>query len=458
MTRLAIVFVMGAAVAAAQTPAAHEHPAPAPTPADPHAGHAMPEDPHAAHKALAAPPPDGLVWTLDDIEDVARAKNPTLRQAELEIAAAAGMRRQAGRYPNPRIGGVGEHLNQAPGFGGGELGVFVTQRVVTGGKLQAAREVADRRRDQAEFLMEARRLAVTTAIRASFYEALAAQQLVDVQRDLARLAAEAVTISSALFNAGQADRPDILQAEIEAQAAEMALVEAEYSAQAAWRRLAAEAGDPGLAPRRLVADFEEVPRVDADGALARLVAESPELHFARVSADRAGATLREVKASVVPDLHFHFGFRHNNFIAADGNPAGRAGFFQIGADIPLFDRKRGERQAARARIETARADAERVRLSLEARLAHVYADYSSAAALADRYRTAMLPKAEEAYRMYLQNFRAMSAAYPQALIAQRTLFQLRRDYVRTLERTWTSAILIDGLLLEGALDAPDRLY
>jgi cobalt-zinc-cadmium efflux system outer membrane protein len=133
---------------------------------------------------------------------------------------------------------------------------------------------------------------------------------------------------------------------------------------------------------------------------------------------------------------------------------GREGFFKVGVDLPIFDRKRGAIQAARARVESARAETERVRLSLQERMADAYRQYATATAMAERYRDRMIPKAEQAYGMYLQNFRAMSGAYPQVLIAQRNWFQLQRDYVRTLERVWTSALLIDGLLLEGALESP----
>jgi hypothetical protein len=34
---------------------------------------------------------------------------------------------------------------------------------------------------------------------------------------------------------------------------------------------------------------------------------------------------------------------------------------------------------------------------------------------------------------------------------------LQRDYVRTLESVWTSAMSIEGLLLEGALERPPAM-
>ena len=70
----------------------------------------------------------------------------------------------------------------------------------------------------------------------------------------------------------------------------------------------------------------------------------------------------------------------------------------------------------------------------------------------ERYRTRILPKARQAYDLYLSNFRQMAGAYPQALIAQRNLFQFQDSYVAALVSTWQRAIEIQGLLLGGGAD------
>jgi len=48
----------------------------------------------------------------------------------------------------------------------------------------------------------------------------------------------------------------------------------------------------------------------------------------------------------------------------------------------------------------------------------------------------------------------MAAAYPQALIAQRTFFQTQAEYVRALVDVWRNATQLQGFMLTGALDAP----
>ena len=95
---------------------------------------------------------------------------------------------------------------------------------------------------------------------------------------------------------------------------------------------------------------------------------------------------------------------------------------------------------------------QRTKLALRARLAAEYKDYQDSSIAVERYRTRILPKARQAYDLYLANFRQMSGAYPQALIAQRNLFQFQDSYVAALVNTWQRAVEIQGLLLGGGAD------
>jgi cobalt-zinc-cadmium efflux system outer membrane protein len=68
----------------------------------------------------------------------------------------------------------------------------------------------------------------------------------------------------------------------------------------------------------------------------------------------------------------------------------------------------------------------------------------------------MLPKAEEAYRLYLARYREMAAAYPQVLVAQRTFFEMSNEYLEQLDEAWRAAIELQGFLAGDGLDRPKR--
>lgn len=68
-----------------------------------------------------------------------------------------------------------------------------------------------------ELGLEEQRLKVLGAVRLQFYKALAAQRTVDVRRRLLQAATDASATAHQLANVGQADAPDILRTEVEAE-------------------------------------------------------------------------------------------------------------------------------------------------------------------------------------------------------------------------------------------------
>ena len=103
---------------------------------------------------------------------------------------------------------------------------------------------------------------------------------------------------------------------------------------------------------------------------------------------------------------------------------------------------------------SAENELQRVELALRARLAEAYNNYMNSLAVATRYNREILPRAQKAYDLYLSKFRQIAAAYPQALIAQRTLFQAQTEYVNSLVDLWQNVVQLRGMLLMGGLDAP----
>lgn len=395
--------------------------------------------------------------TLADLERMALELNPTIGQAQADVNAAAGLAKQAGLYPNPVISAVGEEIARGPIIRGGEIGAGFQQRIVTAGKLGLSRKVAEQERAITEEAAKAQRQRVLNAVRGLYYQALSDQYRIQVRTNLARLAQEAVRISSELANVGQADQPDLLAADVESQRIQLELVDAVNRQERTWRQLAAVVNNPSLRPTPIAGELEMVPRLNVDQALDAIYADSPELRAASIDVNRAETSLSRAKKEVIPDIVVSGGVRYNRELLEVTNggvrrPVGPEGFFDIGIQIPIFNRNQGNVAAARAGVDRAKLEVDRTKLALRSRLAEVYRDYITALTRADRYRQDVLPKAQKAYELYLNNFRRMAAAYPQALIAQRNLFQLQDAYVDALTSVWQRSIEIQGLLLTGGVD------
>jgi cobalt-zinc-cadmium efflux system outer membrane protein len=385
--------------------------------------------------------------TLSQLEQMALSSHPALAQAAADIRAAEGRKRQAGLYPNPTVGYQGEQIRGGI-QGGGEQGFFVAQDVVLGGKLGLSRQIAEQDRKLAEIEAEQQRQIVLNRVRISYYRALASQEMVELQGKLRKLADDAVTTTQQLENVGQADKPDLLQAEVESDQAELAVVEAEQNQKRAWAELAAAVGRPSMPMEHLAGDLAQLPQGNADQWLQTILEESPAVKIARVSQERAEASLARSRREAIPDLQLRGGLQQNlETNETSGRPFGLQGFAEAGMQIPIFNRNQGNVAAAQAELERAKQEAERVQLMLRQGAALPIENYEVSLAAIARYRDRMIPHAEQAYELYSSRYRQMAGAYPQVLIAQRTLFQLQASYIMALERLWTNAVSLQGFLL-----------
>jgi cobalt-zinc-cadmium efflux system outer membrane protein len=426
-------------------------------------GMQMPAQPQEIVRPRREVIPASPILRLEDLEAMAVQGNPTLAQAEAAVRAAEGRRRQAGMFPNPIAGYfLEEFAFRSPGETM-EHGAFIEQTIPLGGKLSKARRVFAREKDQALILAEAQRLRVTNSIRLLYYETLGAQRLVELRDDLSQLAREAVEITKELSNVGQADRPDQLEIEIEAERSEIDFLRAQNDWLRSWRTLAAMVGNPELAPARLAGSPEEdlAPLNEAQ-LQETLLSQSPDIRVGQAGVERARAVLARARAERIPDLFLRggLGYNYERFEpvvpSLSGRRKGAEGRLEVGVTVPIFNRNQGGIAAAEAELAIAERDLQRLQLVLRSRFASSFREYRNAQQMAERYRTQVVPRARQGYQMYLSSFRQMAAAYPQVLIAQRTLFQVEVEYARALIQLRQSAVGLRGFLLEGGLDPLTR--
>ncbi len=394
--------------------------------------------------------------TLAQLEQMALESNPTLAQSAAEVRAAAGREQQSGLYPNPTVGYQGEQIRGGVQHGG-EQGFFVSQDIVLGGKLGLNRKVREQEKKQAESEAEEQKLRVLNGVRLAYYRALAAQEMVEMRHELEQVAQDAVATSHQLANVGQADQPDVLQAEVESEQADLAVTMAGQNQLRVWSELAAGVGKPSLKMTHLDGRLEDAPEDSPERWLQAIVEESPAVKIAQAGVEKAEASLARARKEAIPDLQLRAGMQQNRELdATSGRPIGLQGFADAGVEIPLFNRNQGNVEAARAEVERSRQEVQRIRLVLRERAASLLENYSNSRLAVERYRERMLPRARKAYDLYKSSYQQMAASYPQVLIAQRTLFQLQTDYITALESLWTNAIALKGFMLTDGLEAPTR--
>jgi outer membrane protein, heavy metal efflux system len=245
---------------------------------------------------------------------------------------------------------------------------------------------------------------------------------------------------------------------VEAQQAELAVTMAEQNQQRIWKALSAVVGNPRLPLTRLEGKLDDTPQVNADELVEKIVNDSPAVRIAELGVKRAEATLARAKREPIPDLQIRGGMEQNGELLPEpnGKPVGLQGFADVGVRIPIFNRNQGNVATARADAERAKREVERVKLVLRERAASVVQNYTFSQTAIDRYKNQMIPRAQKAFAMYAKKYQEMASAYPQVLIAQRTLMQLEVSYITALEKFATSSVSLQSYLLTDGLEAPSQ--
>lgn len=379
---------------------------------------------------------------LDDLIQTALARNPRLGRASFAIDAARGRYTQAGLYPNPVFAFAADELGDRTGPSG-ILSPQLSQEIVRGGKLKLSQAVAAREVDQASLTLMAERYALVGTVRASFYEVLALQQRAAILNDLVKLADQAVDLGRKSFEAKQVARLDLVQLEVEAERFRADAESVERELPAAFRRLSAAAGDPRLPLSSVVGALDAaLPEYDLEQTKEAVLAFHPEVRAAKVGIERTQAALRRAQAEPIPNVTVSSGYTRQN--------QNRSNDWAVGVSVPLpvWNRNQGNIRAAKAELGVAVQEVGRVENELAERVATALRAYSAAITLADQYRTDILPKAEETYKLSLDAFKGGQFEYLRVIQSQRAVAEARLEYNRALGEAWRAAADLSALLLE----------
>lgn len=402
-------------------------------------------------ETLPAVRPKATALTLQTLEQWALQRNPTLAQAaaQLEISRATAL--QAGLYPNPIVGYTSEQIG-AQGKAGELQGMFLEQDIIRGGKLQLSRAKYQQEAAIAAVLAEGQQYSVIASVRKAFYQTLTTQRQVEIRQELLGNAEDALTTTRGLLNVGQANRPDLLQAEVQVNRVRAELRSAERRFRGHWQELTAYVGIPELANTPLAGnlEIEESEVLNEESTLQELLNCSPQLRaaWAEVARDRIG--VQRERAEPIPDLQVRantgYNFETNNTVAG----------LSLGLKLPIWDKNQGTILQARAELARAEAEVSRIDLMLRRKFGETFADYEASLLEAKIFQKEVLPKAKEAYETYLEAFRNRRAAWPQVLVAQREYFQLSDEYLQTLLELRRAEAEITGFFLGDGLDQPQE--
>jgi outer membrane protein, heavy metal efflux system len=351
---------------AAPTPA----PAPASSPAPAASPATTPTSAPAAQTASpvtkpAAPQPLGQAFgvapafTLEELIDIARRENQALAAVRAQALAARAGIATARAIPNPELEILGGQFRaRAPGtLSGSGSTVGISQRIENPALREARRGTAQAFAAGADISIRVAENEMATRIKTSFFEVMRREEELAASIEDVNLTEQIRERIRVRTRTGEGARFDLLRAEAEVAIATKERERAEARLRASRAGLRADVGFALPDNYSLLGEFyRSAPSANYDTLRAAMVAGNPELQRALADINRAERQVEVERQSVLPSVSLR--------IAQDREPdmvATRAG---IALSIPLFDRRRGPIDEARAQVLRSKSESESRRLIL----------------------------------------------------------------------------------------------
>jgi cobalt-zinc-cadmium efflux system outer membrane protein len=407
----------------------------------------FPPLPALAEPPQPAPGPTGIPLALADLQKLAAANSPVLRQAAAEIDAARGAATQAGLYPNPMIGYEGEAINEdgRPGMHGG----FIEQTIKTGAKRKLAQAAAMVDVRNAELSFRKTEAQVQTQVRHGYFTVLVARENLRAMHSLAKLTDEVYRVMVLQLRVGEVATYEPMQVRVLALQARAIAVQAHNAYVAAWKNLAANMGLPGLPLTELAGRIDTpMPRYQYDDVLAKVLIGHSDVLTAQNAANKAQLQLQLAQAEPIPDLDFRV-LVQRDYVS---DPHRVTTGVSVGFPVPVWNRNQGAIRQAQAHLQKAIEEGHRVRAELTAKVAQAFERYDNNRSLLAMYRDGILPNQVQAFRAAVARHSRVGEAekggisYNDLVTAEQALVSAVTAYLNTVKDQWMAVVEVAGLL------------
>lgn len=380
--------------------------------------------------------------TLETAIQKALAASPRLASAKAGTLASEGERRQAGLWQNPELNLQAENVagrGRYSGMDSAELTLGISQVIEIGGKRAGRIAVAEQGRAISSLNQTAERLDVIRDTATAFANAVAAQETLKLASEQKELADD---LHKEVRERVQAAREPLIQkskAEITVSTATFARERAERELGHAKHVLSSLWGGHEGAFALEAKDFftltPPITETEAETQMERQPALKRELaHHARMQARYALE-----KAQAIPDPRFNVGVRDLRESDSQALVAG------VSVPIPVFNRNQGNIERARHEVSKAESDAQTAKLAMIGTLHESLESQVNAYHQADNLKVSILPAAEKAFTLSRQGYRLGRFPYLEVLDAQRTLFEVKQQYIAALKEYHTAKAEVERL-------------
>ena len=423
--------------------------------------------------------------TLSNALELALRQSPELAVFEWDSRIAEARRLQASYRPNPELSleieGIrlwdGSDSNStfgsereveeggAPGFGDAEYTLSISQIIELGGKRMKRIRAAELEGTVFIREYEIARADVLAKVAVLFTDVLGAQERLIIAEQNLSLTQDVVRAISARVTAGQVSPIEEKRATVQVSQARIGVTRERLNLEAARILLAASWASEESVFSRVMGSLKAVPLTKTANELKSIVAQSPDLTYWISELSRLDSIVELERAQRKPDLGVRVAYRaqsldsrstrrYDTGLSPSFQGSGRSGFsdsredtFILEFSLPLnfFNKNQGRIREAEYQIRKANANRRATELEIRTRIDSIFAGLQAAREEVRGLKEEVVPGAASAYEDTNTGYIAGKFRYLDVLDAQRTLIEVRGQYVDALVRFHQQRIILERL-------------
>lgn len=374
--------------------------------------------------------------TLTDALKLALNANPDLAVVLREREAIGGVRLQAATRPNPSISTTMEDTRSSTR----ETTILLDQPIELGNKRDNRIKSADIRYEAVNTDITVKKSEVYADVMSAFYDVLTAQERLTLAKSSLEVARQAREAASKKVLAGKISPVEETKSKVAESGIRIEVNQATSTLNTARKRLTSLWGNPSPKFQLAEGRIENIDEIPSQQELISRLDNAPLIQRARMEIEIRQAQVNIENTKRTPDLTLSIGAKRNEELGLNQAVLG----FSI--PIPIFDRNQGNLQEAVSRTDKARDELASFKIQLEAQLNAAYERLNTAKQSVDTLQQDILPGAQSAFDAATKGFEFGKFNYLDVLDAQRTLFQVRLQYINALQEAHQASAEIKRIL------------
>lgn len=375
-----------------------------------------------------APEPNGLL-TLEEALRLTLMNNPELTAFSLETRAAHARELQAGLWPNPELsveveefGGTGDRR----GFDAAATTLQISQPIELGHQSQKRKKVASFEKDLAHLDYQYKHLDIFSDAAKAFFEVLKAQEKLALSNELLDLSKVTFNSVEKRVAAGKDSPLEKTRASVAHTDIQIQHDETRRTLDFARKQLASFWGQDAPQFTQAAGQFDRLEPVPELGPLLDHVKQNPRYARWQTEIRKSQAALELETARTKGNITLGGGLQRFN--DTDDN----AVIFSVSIPLPISDRNQGARQEAVFNLAKSREEQKAAWLQLQNEFNGAYRDFTNSYRRAMSLKQDVLPGAVELFHAATRAYQEGKVDYLNVLDAQRTLFDVKNEYIESL--------------------------